>query len=79
LPVSLTIEAAFINKPIINASAFSAGSKKETMEIKTSIKQIAQDAQLASRILARVSSAEKNNALLLMADELEQKRNFLLA
>jgi glutamate-5-semialdehyde dehydrogenase len=49
------------------------------MDIEIAIKQIAQDAQLASRILARVSSAEKNNALLLMADELEQKRNFLLA
>ena len=49
------------------------------MDIKTSIKQIAQDAQLASRILSRVSSTEKNNSLLLMADELERKRDFLLA
>ena len=49
------------------------------MDIKISIKQIAQDAQLAARILSRVSSAEKNNALLLMADELERKRHFLLA
>ena len=48
------------------------------MDINTSIKQIAQDAQLASRILSRVSSSEKNNALLLMANELEQKRDFLL-
>ena len=57
----------------------SAGSKKETMDIKTSIKQIAQDAQLASRILSSVSSSEKNNTLLMMADKLEQKRVFLLA
>ena len=49
------------------------------MDIKTSIKQIAQDAQLASRILSRVSSAEKNKTLLQMADELEQKRDFLVA
>ena len=49
------------------------------MDIQASIKQIAQDAQLASRILSRVSSAEKNNALLQMAAELEQKRAFLLA
>jgi glutamate-5-semialdehyde dehydrogenase len=49
------------------------------MDIKISIKQIAQDAQLAARILSRVSSAEKNNTLLLMADELERKRDFLLA
>jgi glutamate-5-semialdehyde dehydrogenase len=49
------------------------------MDIKASIKQIAQDAQLASRILSRVSSAEKNKTLLLMAAELEQKRDFLLA
>ena len=48
------------------------------MDIKTSIKQIAQDAQLASRILSRVSSSEKNNTLLLMANELEQKHDFLL-
>ena len=49
------------------------------MDIKISIKQIAQDAQLAARKLSRISSAEKNNALLLMADELERKRDFLLA
>ena len=49
------------------------------MDIKTSIKQIAQDAQLASRVLSRVSSAEKNKTLLLMAEELEQKQAFLLA
>ena len=48
------------------------------MDIKTSIKQIAQDAQLASRILSRISSSEKNNTLLLMANELEQKSAFLL-
>jgi glutamate-5-semialdehyde dehydrogenase len=49
------------------------------MDVKTSIKQIAQDAQLAARILSRVSSLAKNNVLLLMADELERKRDFLLA
>jgi glutamate-5-semialdehyde dehydrogenase len=49
------------------------------MDIKISIKQIAQDAQLAARKLSRISSLEKNNALLLMAGELERKRDFLLA
>lgn len=49
------------------------------MDIQTSIKQIARDAQLASRILSRVPSAEKNKTLLQMADELEQKKDFLVA
>lgn len=48
------------------------------MDIKTSIKQIAKDAQLAARILSRVPSLEKNNALLQMAIELERKSDFLL-
>ena len=49
------------------------------MDIKSSIKKIAQDAALASRKLSRATAAEKNNALLQMADELEQNCKFLLA
>ena len=49
------------------------------MDIKISIKQIAQDAALAARKLSRVTTTEKNNALLQMADELEQNCKFLLA
>jgi glutamate-5-semialdehyde dehydrogenase len=49
------------------------------MDIKTSITKIAQDAKHASRILSRVSTVEKNQALLLMADKLDQKSVFLLA
>ena len=49
------------------------------MDIKSSIKQIAQDAALAARKLSRVTTTEKNNALLQMADELEQNCKFLLA
>jgi glutamate-5-semialdehyde dehydrogenase len=40
------------------------------MDIKTSVIQIAKNAQAASRQLSRVSSVVKNNALLQMADEL---------
>jgi glutamate-5-semialdehyde dehydrogenase len=49
------------------------------VDIKISIKQIAQDAALAARKLSRVTTTEKNNALLQMADELEQNCKFLLA
>jgi glutamate-5-semialdehyde dehydrogenase len=49
------------------------------MDIKDSIKQIAQDAQLAARTLSRVTSAAKNNALLQMAGELDRNCDFLLA
>ena len=49
------------------------------MDIKKSIKQIAQDAALAARKLSRVTTTEKNNALLQMADELEKNCKFLLA
>ena len=49
------------------------------MDIKKSIKQIAQDAALAARKLSRVKETEKNKALLQMADELEQNCKFLLA
>ena len=49
------------------------------MDIKSSIKQIAQDAALAARKLSRVTTTEKNNALLQMADALEQNCKFLLA
>ena len=49
------------------------------MDIKNSIKQIAQDARLAARNISRVTSAAKNNALLQMAVELDRKRDFLLA
>ena len=49
------------------------------MDIKSSIKQIAQDAALAARKLSRVTTTEKNNALLQMADELERNCKFILA
>ncbi|PKN52821.1 MAG: glutamate-5-semialdehyde dehydrogenase [Deltaproteobacteria bacterium HGW-Deltaproteobacteria-13] len=49
------------------------------MDIKNSIQQIARDAVLAARKLSRVTEAEKNNALLQMADELEKNCKFLLA
>jgi glutamate-5-semialdehyde dehydrogenase len=48
------------------------------MDIKDSIKQIAQDAVLAARTLSRVTSTAKNNALLQMAVELDRNRDFLL-
>jgi glutamate-5-semialdehyde dehydrogenase len=49
------------------------------MDIKNSIKQIAQNARLAARNISRVTSAAKNNALLQMAVELKSNRDFLLA
>ena len=49
------------------------------MDIKSSIKQIAQNAALASRKLSRATATEKNKALLQMADELEKNCKFLLA
>jgi glutamate-5-semialdehyde dehydrogenase len=49
------------------------------VDIKKSIKQIAQNAALAARKLSRVKETEKNKALLQMADELEQNCKFLLA
>jgi len=49
------------------------------MDIKNSIKQIAQNAVLAARNISRVTSAAKNNALLQMAVELDRNRDFLLA
>ena len=49
------------------------------MDIKISIKQIAQDAALAARKLSRATATEKNNALLQMANELEHNCKFLLA
>jgi len=48
------------------------------MDIKNSIKQIAQNAVLAARYISRVSSGAKNNALLQMAVELDRNRDFLL-
>jgi glutamate-5-semialdehyde dehydrogenase len=49
------------------------------VDIKSSIKQIAQDAALAARKLSRVTTTKKNNALLQMANELEHNCKFLLA
>ncbi|MGV8059760.1 MAG: glutamate-5-semialdehyde dehydrogenase [Smithellaceae bacterium] len=49
------------------------------MDIKNSVKQIARNAQAASRQLSRVSSSAKNNALLQMADELVKNFNHLIA
>ncbi len=49
------------------------------MDIKISVKQIARNAQAASRQLARVSSVVKNNALRQMADELINNAAEILA
>ncbi|PKN70171.1 MAG: glutamate-5-semialdehyde dehydrogenase [Deltaproteobacteria bacterium HGW-Deltaproteobacteria-12] len=49
------------------------------MDIKHSVKQIAQNAQAASRQLARISTIVKNKALLQMADELIKNTDQLLA
>ncbi len=49
------------------------------MDIKNSIKQIAQNARLSARNISHVTSAAKNNALLQMAVELDRNRDFLLA
>ena len=48
------------------------------MDIKNSVQQIAKDAQLSARKLSRVTEAEKNKALLRMAEELEKSSKFLL-
>ena len=49
------------------------------MDIKNSIKQIAQNALAAARKLSRVSTASKNDVLSQMAEELLHRRDFLLA
>lgn len=49
------------------------------MDIKNSVKIMAQNAQAASRQLARISSVAKNNALLQMADELLNNTDHLIA
>ena len=49
-----------------------------SMDIKNSIKQIAQKAQAASRQLSRISTSAKNDALLKMADALLGKSVFLI-
>lgn len=49
------------------------------MDITSSVKKIAQDALIASRLLARISSGVKNDALLRMADELIWRRDFIIA
>lgn len=49
------------------------------MDIKNSVKIMAQNAQAASRQLARISSVAKNNALLQMADELLNNADHLIA
>ena len=48
------------------------------MNIKESIRQIAENAQAASRVLSRKAATVKNDALLQMADELIKNENFLL-
>ena len=48
------------------------------MDIKHSVQQIAQEAQLAARKLSRVTETEKNKALLRMAEELERNSKLLL-
>ncbi|MBP7342087.1 MAG: glutamate-5-semialdehyde dehydrogenase [Smithellaceae bacterium] len=49
------------------------------MDIAGSVKKIAEDAQAASRRLARMSAGAKNAALLRMADELVWHRDLILA
>ncbi len=49
------------------------------MDIKNSITQIAKNAVIAARKLSRISTTSKNDTLLQMADELLNKRAFLLA
>lgn len=49
------------------------------MDIKNSIKQIAQNARLSARNISRITSTAKDNALLQMAVELDRNRDFLLA
>jgi len=48
------------------------------VDIKSSVQQIAREAQWAARKLSRVTETEKNNALLRMADELEKNSRMLL-
>ncbi len=50
----------------------------DIMDIKNTIKQIAQNAQAASRQLGRVSSTAKNDALSQMADELLRNTDLLV-
>jgi len=49
------------------------------MDITSSVKKIAQDALVASRLIARLSSDVKNAALLRMADELTWRSDFIIA
>lgn len=49
------------------------------MDITSSVKKIAQDALVASRMMARLSSDVKNAALLRMADELTWRSDFIIA
>ena len=49
------------------------------MDIKNTVIQIARDARLASYQLGRISSTDRNNALLQMADELVRNTDQLLA
>mgnify|MGYP001161550768 FL=1 len=49
------------------------------MDMHSSVKKIAEDAQAASRRLARMSAGAKNAALLRMADELVWHRDLILA
>jgi glutamate-5-semialdehyde dehydrogenase len=49
------------------------------MDIQKTVKKIAEDALNASRRLSRISANEKNAVLLRMADELDKRRDVLLA
>ncbi|HOE78924.1 MAG TPA: glutamate-5-semialdehyde dehydrogenase [Smithellaceae bacterium] len=49
------------------------------MDITSSVKKIAQDALVASRLIARLSSDVKNAALLRMADELTWRSDFIIS
>ncbi|MBP7230916.1 MAG: glutamate-5-semialdehyde dehydrogenase [Syntrophaceae bacterium] len=48
------------------------------MDLQKTVKEIAKDAQTASRRLSRMSSNAKNDVLLKMADELGKRRHFIL-
>lgn len=49
------------------------------MDITSSVTKIARDALVASRMMARISSGVKNDALLRMADELIWRKDFIIA
>jgi glutamate-5-semialdehyde dehydrogenase len=61
------------------ASHLRISCRGKKMDITSSVKKIAQDALVASRMMARLSSDVKNAALLRMADELTWRSDFIIA